>query len=148
MSPDSVPPQSRPPDWFGRNWKWFAPILVLAALGVFGGVFTAILGVIKSSDAYQGAVEQAAASPAVGAALGAPVTAGFFVLGNIHVSGPSGQAQLEIPVKGPKGAATIYVEAHKTAGVWHYDTLVVQLDGSKQRIDLSEAAKGTGSGKP
>jgi hypothetical protein len=136
------PPLPRPPDWFGRNWKWFVPFLVLVAAGVFAGVFAAILGVMKSSDAYQGAMARAGAAPAVTAALGTPVTPGFWVSGNIHVSGPSGQAQLEFPLKGPRGAATIYVEAHKSAGEWRYDTLVVQVTGTRQRIDLLAAKAG------
>ena len=101
------PPLPRPTDWFGRNWKWFVPMLVLVTAGVFGGVFTAILAVMKSSDAYQGAVARAGASPAVTAALGTPVTAGFWVLGNIHVSGPSGQARA--------GAARAVSETHRAA---------------------------------
>jgi hypothetical protein len=58
------------------------------------------------------------------------------VSGSFEETGPSGQASFAIPVSGPKGAGTIYVEAKKSAGQWHYEVMAVQLDGSGNRIDL------------
>ncbi|MNC89987.1 Cytochrome oxidase complex assembly protein 1 [compost metagenome] len=91
---------------------------------------------IKSSDAYQEALSRAKASPAVISALGSPVKEGFYVSGSINVSGPSGDAKLAIPVSGPKGEGTIYLEARKSADVWSYSVLVVRVTQTRQRIDL------------
>ncbi len=60
------------------------------------------------------------------------------VSGNINVSGPSGQADLSIPISGPDGKATIYAVATKSAGQWTFSTLVVEINGTMQRIDLLE----------
>jgi hypothetical protein len=130
------PPLPHQPDWLGRNWRWFVPALVVALAGFFYGFFSLIIGVTKSSDAYQLAVVRAKASPTVIAALGTPITEGFFVSGNIHVTPTAGQAQLEIPLSGPKDTATLYVTAQMTAGVWHFDYLVVRTNRAKIRIDL------------
>ena len=102
-------------------------------------LFIFVTGTIKSSEAYVGAMERVRTAPAVTAALGAPIREGFMVSGNIHVSGPTGLAELEIPVSGPRGSATVYVDAAKRLGEWHFDHLIVQVASTHQRIDLAPA---------
>jgi hypothetical protein len=41
-----------------------------------------------------------------------------------------------IPVSGPSGKATIYAVAKKTAGVWKFDALEVELDEANPRLSL------------
>ena len=134
----SQPPALPPRTWLSRHWKWIVPALALAAAAFLYGFVCLVTGVMKTSDAYQLALARAQESPAVMAALGTPITEGFLMKGNIHVSGPSGQAQLEIPIRGPKGGATIYVAAEKTKGVWHFEYLIVQTNGDEKRFDLSD----------
>ena len=126
------------PNWGQRNWKWFVPVLCLVAVAGMIGFVALVMGLMKSSDAYSGAVARASSAPAVIAALGSPIKEGFWVTGNVRISGTSGKADLAIPVSGPKGAATIYVAATKSLGKWHFDGLVVQVVKTKERIDLSE----------
>jgi hypothetical protein len=128
--------------WWGRNWKWFLPVGCLGALVLFAGFIASIMfvtfGVMKSSDAYKDAVAKARAHPAVQESIGTPIEEGLVVTGNIHVSGSSGNADLSIPLSGPKGDATLFVQAQKSAGQWIYSTLVVEIRATKQRIDLLE----------
>lgn len=139
----SVPsPAEQPPlSWPKRHPKLFVATIgagaVLVLLAVIASVFSAIVGHIKSSDAYTGALARAEAAPAVVAALGTPLKPGWLVTGNIHISGPTGLAELAIPVTGPKGRATIYVEATKHLGDWQFDHLIVHLEPSNERLDLS-----------
>jgi hypothetical protein len=105
---------------------------------VIGGFAALIFGAMKSSVAYSGALERARAAPAVIDALGTPIEDRFYLTGNINVSGPSGKAELEIPVHGPKGDASIYVLATKTLGEWHFEHLIVEIGKTGRRIDLSE----------
>ncbi|MFT3870183.1 MAG: cytochrome c oxidase assembly factor Coa1 family protein [Nibricoccus sp.] len=138
LAPQSLPLKQS--TWLQRNWKWFVPTACLAGVIVFLGaiaLFMALIfGFMKKSDAYSGALVRVKESPAVIDQLGTPISAGWFVTGNIHVSGSSGQAELAIPVSGPKAKATVYVEAQKRLGQWQFDGLVVQIDSSKKRIDL------------
>lgn len=131
-------PRDSTPGWWERNWKWFVPILCLAGALVIGAFVTSIFALMKSSDAYIGAVARAKADPSVNGALGTPIKEGFLVTGNINVSGASGKADLAIPIEGPKGNATIFVAAHKIAGQWRFDRLIVQLSPDGRRIDLSD----------
>ena len=92
---------------------------------------------MKSSDVYKTAFARAKADPKVVEALGAPLDDGMFVSGNTNVNGASGHADLSIPISGPKGKGTIYVVGEKSAGQWTYSKLVVEIEKTKERIDLS-----------
>jgi hypothetical protein len=133
--------EPRPLPWRKRQPKLFYAAIGLGAAlvltGVVALVFNVVVGSIKSSEAYVGALARTKASPAVAAALGSPLKESWLVTGNIHVSGPTGLAELAIPVSGPKGNATIYVEATRHLGDWQFDHLVVQLESSQERIDLA-----------
>ena len=109
----------------------------LVLIGLIAILLIVITGFMKSSEAYVGAVARAKSSPAVTAALGTPITEGWFVTGTIHVSGPTGLAELAIPLAGPKGAATLHVEASKRLGEWHFDHLIAQVEGTPARTDLA-----------
>lgn len=104
--------------------------------GLIAFVLTIVFGVMKSSDVYKEALARAEASPAVAEALGTPIKAGYFTSGNINVNGPSGNADLSIPISGPKGKGTIYVEAGKSADRWSFSLLEVEIAGTQERIDL------------
>src|SRR6267143_465342 len=133
MNPDTPPVTTPPPrkGWWGRNWKWFVPsgcltILLLAA-GFGFLIVTIVFGAMKSSDAYKAALSKTKADPRVVSALGSPITDGFYVLGKTNVSGTSGQADMTVPISGPKGKGTIYFVASKFAGQWTFSKLMVEI---------------------
>jgi len=112
-------------------------MFVLLTFVAFAGV-AFVMNLIKSSDAYTGAIAAAESSEPVREALGTPLKAGFLVSGSIETSGAGGNASLSIPVSGPEGSGTILVEALMTGGVWEFYTLTVQVDATGERIDLLE----------
>lgn len=138
----NTPVRNPSPGWWQRNWKWFVPMLAAVLLTLFVAAvlafMSAIFGMIKSSDAYQHSLQQAQRNPAAIAALGEPMKPGWLVMGNINVNGPSGNANLQIPLAGPKASGDLFVEAKKSAGAWSYQSLVLQLDNGGERIDLLE----------
>jgi hypothetical protein len=107
-------------------------------VGFVALILALVFGLIRSSDAYQQALAKARSSPAAAQVLGSPITEGYFTSGQINVNGASGNADLAIPVSGPKGKATLHVTASKSAGVWSFSTLVVELADTHERIDLLE----------
>lgn len=126
--------------WFARHWFWVVPVgclSVLALVAAFvGAILLVVFGAMRSSDAYGIAMERAEQSDEVVAALGEPIEAGWLVSGNIQVNGPSGDANLSVPLSGPSGEGTLYVVAEKKAGQWHFDTMEVEVVGAAARIDL------------
>ena len=133
-----IPPR---PGWWSRNWKWFVPTgCCLTPLLLGGGVLAffvvVIFGALKQTDVYKMAVARAKGDSRVIAALGTPVEEGWYLSGNTNVNGGSGNADLSIPISGPKGKGTIYAVATKSAGEWTYSKLVVKIDSTGETIDL------------
>ncbi len=141
-SPPPPPPPLPRPGWWSRNWKWFVPVGCLSFIAIIAVFVTCIIvfvfSVMKSSDVYKTALSRAKANPEVVAALGTPIKDGLFVSGNTHADGASGEANLSIPISGPKGSGTVYVVATKVAGRWNYSTMEVEISGNKDRIDLNQ----------
>ncbi len=128
-----------PPNWWSRNWKWFVPTGCLTLILLFGLfialIFGVVMGSIKSSDAYKQAVARARANPTVVESLGTPIAEGYFVSGNINVQNDRGNADLQIPISGPKGKAVIYAVAVKSGGQWEFSRLSVAIEGQPE-LDL------------
>lgn len=129
--------------WWSRNWRWFVPsgcmtLLVMFAALIFG-VMSLVFGMMKSSDVYKQAVMRATHQPAVIAALGEPIATGYFCSGNIKTSNDDGEADLTIPIHGPRGEASIHLRASKRSGIWSYSELIVGVDARHQRIDLLQS---------
>ena len=128
------------PNWWSRNWKWFVPVLcvagILLVVGSIALFVTLLFGTMKSSGAYKQALIAARADPAVAQALGAAIDAGFIVSGSVNVSGSSGDADLSIPLSGPKGKGTLHVRATKSMGEWQFTELVLEVTQTGERIDL------------
>ncbi|MEP6809516.1 MAG: cytochrome c oxidase assembly factor Coa1 family protein [Chthoniobacterales bacterium] len=147
IPPPPIPPTPHPvprPGWWSRNWKWFVPMGCLTFVGLIAA-FVALMvlivfGAMKSGDVYKHAVAEARANPEVAAALGTPLKEGMFISGTTNVNGASGNADLAIPISGPKGAGTIYAVAEKSAGQWTYSKLEVEVKGSGKRIGLQPEA--------
>jgi len=122
--------------WFGRNWKWLVPALLVVFPGlpllILGSVFAAI----RSSDAAKESLLRAQSNSLLTQQLGTPIEEGWLVGGSINVSGASGDADLAVPISGPKASGRIYVTAHKSAGVWSYSLMEAAIDGSNQKINL------------
>ncbi len=128
------------PNWWKRNWNWFVPVGCFGMLVLFVSFVAAgaliVFSAMKSTDVYKDALAQAKANPAVIEGLGSPIKEGFLVSGNTNVNGASGEANLSIPISGPKGKGTIYVAANKSLGRWNYSGLIVETAKTHQRIDL------------
>lgn len=124
---------TQPSTWWSRNWKWCVPVLAALLLGLFaafvGGILALVFGALRSAEPYRHALERAQHDPAVVAALGEPIQPGWFVQGSISSNGGRGNADLAIPLDGPRGDGTLYVVAEKRAGEWRYETLAVNVDG-------------------
>ena len=138
--PLTPPPQPQGRGWWSRNWKWFVPVGCLTLVGMMVAfilaIFIFVFGLLKSTEVYKDSLARAKNHPAVVEALGSPVEEGFFIQGKTNVDTTSGSADIAIPLSGPKGNAKLYVVAKKTAGQWDYDQLVVEIERTKERIDL------------
>ena len=137
-TPALIPNQQR--SWLGRNWKWLLAAVFVCGLVFVVGIVTLIMGAMRSSDVAKEAFARAQSNTLVAQRLGAPISEGWFVGGSINVSTGSGDAELTVPITGPKGKATVYVTAQKIAGSWTYSLMQAAVEGSGERIDLLPSA--------
>ena len=91
---------------------------------------------MKGSAPYQDAMVLVQDNETLQDELGTPITASFFVTGNIQTSGLSGEADLAWTVSGPEGSAIVYAEADKTAGQWVFESVIARMDSSGDIVDL------------
>ena len=128
------------PSWFQRNWKWLVAVACVFMLAIVAGsVFAVMMFVFRlmqSSGSYTQALVRARQAPALIEKLGTPINAGLLMTGSISEKDETGIANLAIPLAGPKGEGTLHVRATKSAGVWTFSRLDVEMKATKQRIDL------------
>ena len=129
-------------NWGQRNWKWFVPLVVLLTIGAFVGMALAfvslIFGMMTSSTPYTVALQAAQQHALVQQGLGTPIEAGYLITGTIEENSNTGKADFQIPIHGPAGEGTIYLNGKKSAGQWHFTQLIVVIKADSQRINLLE----------
>ena len=129
--------------WIQQNWKWALPlgcgVPVLCIIFV-GLILAGILAFIKNSEVYSTALTAAQSNERAIQILGEPISDGWFVDGNIETNTTngvkSGEANLRIPVSGPKGSGTIIVDASIISGEWWYHQMELVFDSEEPSIDL------------
>jgi Cytochrome oxidase complex assembly protein 1 len=140
-----VPPSEAPvvaaiehpdkPRLLSKHWK--------RNLAIFAGLMALLMVVVSvifdDSEVCKMSFAAAEANPVVRQRLGEPVKRGFFTSGRIEISGPSGHADIAIPVSGPHGKATVYAVARKSAGLWTFETLEIEFDQTSPRVNLLSA---------
>ena len=115
-----------------KHWKRYLAAAACFAVVLFVGV-SLTLG---DSEVSKMAVAAAESNPVINQRLGGPIKRGFFTSGSIETDGSSGHADLEVPIRGPRGKATIYAVAKKSAGIWKFETLDVAFDEASPRVSL------------
>jgi hypothetical protein len=138
--------------WRNRRWKSVADFravqrvwaicgavvaaLMLAMIVMSGLMMAGMFYGMKETDAYKLGVATVQASSTAAQVLGPPVETGW-PSGNINISGPGGHAELEFSVTGQKAKGTVYLEAVRRMGRWQVKRAELEVDGSKERIDLT-----------
>ena len=119
-----------------RRWAIAGVILLLLGIAAGVGMFFVASTMLKDSDAYKLGVAKLQASPEALALLGPPLETGM-PRGSIQTTGPTGEAQLSIPVEGQKAKGVVYLDATKDLGQWKANRIVVEIEGHAERIDLN-----------
>ena len=128
------------PGWWSRHWKWALPsgclVLVLLLFGGCAAMVAGVFGMMKSGEPYRDAIARVQHDEAAIAALGEPIDTGWWIAGNYSENPGTGSADYTVPVSGPRGTGTLYVEARKHEGRWRFTVLSLVPDGSGDPIDL------------
>ena len=89
-------------------------MISVGAIAPFVGMIASLVifafGLMKSSDAYKQAMVIVRQSPVINEALGLPIKEGLIISGSISVRGPSGNAELAIPVYGRRAVQPYFLK--------------------------------------
>jgi hypothetical protein len=138
--PYPLHPEPMKKSWLDQNPYWKIPLGFLTLIFLIA-LFVAILMTVittsfRSSDVYKQALTQAASNPQVREQIGEPLKPAWLISGQLNVSGSTGNANLSIPISGPRGKGTIRAVATKTGAVWRFTYLQFNVDGHPASIDL------------
>ena len=126
--------------WLERRPLWKIPLGCFTLLLLIGVsilvLFTVVTASFRNSNVYKLALAKASENSQVRELIGEPIRAGWLISGQMNVSGSSGNANLLIPVSGPRGKGAIRAVARKSAGVWLFTCLQVTITGQPASIDL------------
>jgi uncharacterized membrane protein YhaH (DUF805 family) len=116
--------------------RWWLAVVIWGGYVIwYEGFHSAILYRLATTGAYHLAVSVVQKSPVVIGKLGAPVTVSKPDGGtlNIELGTSSGVAVMRFPIRGPKAAGHISLEAVKRAGVWALPQIQLHVDSQTQR---------------
>ncbi len=131
-------PGIAPPPKNSGCLKWAAigcAVVVMLGAVAMAGVVILVFGAIRSTDAYKDSLRRAQNDPRVIAAIGAPVKPGWYVTGNVNVNNADGTADINYPISGSRGEATVHVVATRSTSGWSYSRMTVDPDKGSS-IDL------------
>ena len=83
------------------------------------------------------------AAARVRAALGEPLEDEAMITGSFSDTTRMHMVFAQVPLSGPKGHATLMVNAVKLDGPWQFTTLAVAVESTHEKIDLRSAVNGT-----
>jgi len=138
--PYPLHPEPMKKSWLEQNPIWKIPLGGLMLVFLVGTFFAIVMTVVttsfRSSDVYKQALTQVASNSQVREQIGEPLKPAWLISGQLNVSGSTGNANLSIPISGPRGKGTIRAVANKTGGVWRFTHLQVSVEGQPTSIDL------------
>lgn len=125
------------PSWWKRNWKWVVPVggclTIILVIGFFiGSIFYGVTKVIEDSQPYEYALEKINGDEQLIELLGAPIEKDGMVQGNISWKNGKKNADLKIPIAGPKGKGTLYIVANGDDDGWNYDKIQVVVQDNEE----------------
>ncbi|MHC0440818.1 cytochrome c oxidase assembly factor Coa1 family protein [Flavobacterium sp. 3-210] len=126
-------------NWWNRNWKWFVPTGCLSLIVLFAlllvGIFFEVTSIIKDSDAYIESMELVQHNKILIEKLGSPIETDGMVSGTVSAVNDIRKCDVQVPLKGPKGKATLFVVGEKR-GKWKYSEMSVYIEKTDEKIDL------------
>lgn len=130
------------PSWWKRNWKWVLPVggcfsIIIIAVVAIGSIFYGVSNAIEDSQPYEYALEKINTDEDLINALGSPIEKDGMVQGSWNYTNGNKSANMKIPIAGPKGKGTLFVEATGEGDDWTYDVIRVEIDDS-ETFDIIE----------
>ena len=133
--------QEQQKSWFARNWGWAVPVggcltIIILFFVFLGSVIFGVSELMTNSDPYKDALAKVKQDDYVIEILGEPIETNGIMQGNLSYKNNVGDANISVPIKGPKGEARVYVVGTKTNDQWEYSEMYVIISETDEQIDL------------
>ena len=133
--------QERQKSWFARNWGWAVPVggcltIIILFFVFLGSVIFGVSELMTNSDPYKDALAKVKQDDYVIEILGEPIETNGIMQGKLSYENNVGNANISVPIKGPKGEARVYVVGTKTNDQWEYSEMYVIISETDEQIDL------------
>lgn len=128
------------PSWWKRNWKWVVPVggcfsLIVIFIMFIGSIFYGVTTVLEESQPYEYALEKINQDEELTSVLGSPIEKDGMIQGSYNNSNGTKTADMKIPISGPNGSGTLFVEATGEDENWTYNVIRVEIKDNES-IDL------------
>ncbi len=119
-----------------RSWIWMVGcgclILLLILIGGCAGLAYTAVSLLKRTEVYAGGMETVRSSPEAQELLGTPIESGFLIIGTYNIVNGTGNADLMIPVHGPRGKGMLRAVGTSVGGEWTLTYVGLRLDGETE----------------
>ncbi len=139
-TPASPPPQPGKPKKKMSGLKIAAIIIgsfLLLLILLFVAIFSFARSMLRNSEVHEQAMIMLQDSQQAIELLGEPIESGRSVNGSINISNGGGEAEMTIPVSGPRNSGELMVEAFRSGGIWQYTRLDLQV--GQERVNLLQS---------
>ena len=132
------------PSWWKRNWKWVVPVggclsLIVIFIMFVGSIFYGVTTALEESQPYEYALEKINQDEEITGVLGSPIEKNGMIQGSYNYSNGNKTADMKIPIAGPNGTGTLFVEATGEGDNWTYNVIRVEIKDDES-IDLLKSA--------
>lgn len=127
------------PSWWKRNWKWVVPVggcltLIIICIVFIASIFFGVTKLMEDSQPYEYAFELINNDEQLIDLLGTPIEKAGVIQGNISWNNGKKEAQMVIPIEGPKDSGTLFIDAYGQGDTWNYREIRVEISDTSMNL--------------
>ena len=135
--------ETEPRSWWSRNWKWVVPLggcftIIIGGILLLGTAIFGFFSSVKSSSGVDEAMQLAQQNSEVIELLGEPIEENGIGSYSVNINNGFKTSEATIPLKGPKGEATLHIKSRGSDDNKVYEIFELQIDDTGELIDLRE----------
>ena len=113
-------------------------VLLVFVVMAFGAcIFAVVMMAMRSTDACGMSLQAAQSSETMKRELGEPMKFGWIVSGSVKITNGQGRANVNVPISGPKGDATVHTVGTKQSNApWVFTEMQATIKATGQKVDL------------
>lgn len=138
---NELEPEKR--SWLSKNWKWALPLggcltIIIGGVIVLGTAIFGFFSSVKSSSGSEKALQLVQQNPQVIEILGEPIEEDGIGNFSVHINNGLKTSEITLPIKGPKGEASLHVKSRGSDDHRVYEIFELQVYETGELVDLTD----------